>query len=341
MLKYVLILLFALAGCDSSPVQPNPGHQEDSAEEDPIDEDPAEEGLIVDFQLTDEIGNPTTEFLFGEDIFFKIKVNNQTGEDQPWSDAYYDVPFGFCVVAIGTEPAITMGSTLDGCLCSCEPDSGVLEQGATVTHDARWFDYPGHIVLPAGDYVACAAFNMRFKNISSDIEPIAFTVMPSKPDDEHVFSVFRMPAMGFYPPQGRFLWAHVVRSECLGVDRYILVGDRVIEMGLGVPGCPPERPCPITVPITPLILDEAQAQTLQRLIAEFPTVDPEINHACDPSYMTLYRLGSMIRRVGPCVYGPPEYREHMNDLGQFIESLVPHEAAREELARFPSSVSSQ
>ncbi len=323
----LLIALVALAGCSSDPVKPNRIDQED----------PIEEGLIVDFQLTDEIGNPTTEFLFGEDIFFKITVVNQTGEDQPWKGGYYQVPIGFCVVATETEPKINMGSTFDGSQITCEPDSGIFEQGDTLAHNASWFEYPGHIVLPAGEYTACVGFSFRFENINLEVKPITFTIMPSDPKDEHIFSMFRMPAMGFLPPEGRFLWAHVIRSECLGADRYVLVGNRVIELGFGVPGCPPERPCPITVPITPLILDESQQLTLQQLIAEFPTADPEINHACDPSYITLYLLGSLIRRVGPCVFGPLEYREHMYDLENFIESLIPDEPAGQGLATFPSA----
>jgi hypothetical protein len=320
------MLLVVVVGCSVDPVEPNHVHQGS----------PGDEGLVVNFQLTDGNGNPTTEFLFGQDIFFDVSAANLTGKDQPWSDSYYNIPFGFWVDAVDPGRRYGMGSTLDGCACRCEPESGVLGQGATLAHNAVWSEYPGHIVLPAGDYVASVSFSLRFDNISPVIEPIVFTVLPSKPNDEHVFSMFRMPAMGFCPPDGRFLWAHVVKSEFVGVDRYILVGERVIEYGLGVPGCPPEWPCPVTAQTTPLILDESQAHNLQQLMAGFPTVDPDINHACDPCYITLYRFEGVMRRVGPCVYGPPEYREHMNDLEQFIESLVPNVSSEQELVTFPA-----
>jgi hypothetical protein len=324
MFKYIAALLIIISGCSSDPTRPNRAPQGN----------PLEEGLVVDFQLTDERGNSTTEFAYGEDIYFAIKVVNHTGEDQPWSGAYYETPFGFCVYDTGIQPNFYLGSTADGSKFSCDPDSGVFDEGAILTHEANWFGWSGHTALPVGTYNACVRFSFLFDNICPDVEPIAFTVAPSSLANEHVFAFFRMPAMGFLPPEERFLWAHVVRSRFFGEERYVLVGERTIAWEWGTPECP-GIPCPITVPITPLILDDAQDDLMLQLIDEFPTADPEINHACDPAYATWYRFGDKMRRVGTCVYGPPEYREHMNDLEQFLESLVPYEPQGEGSATPP------
>jgi len=320
-LRLAAVPLLLLVGCSADPVTPG----NDTGEKPPPGEDPLENDLIVRVETLDPSGRPATAFPFGENIHFRIAIVNETGEDQPWSYSYATAPADVYVGSVGGEGTTFMGNTLRGSQWTCEPDSGVLEAGDSLTYRISWFDNPRNIVLPPGEYTSKADLTFLFDRVEPDREWISFAVSPSARGDEHIFSVYQFPAMGFQPPLGKFLWAHVIRTEAPGKDRHVLYGARVVgydgdETCWGV-----QWAYPLTEAVTPLILSEAQADTLLQLIADFPDdALPEINYACDPGWISFYILGGNIRRVGNCVSGPPEYREHMNDLGEFIETLAPH-----------------
>lgn len=302
----ILLVVFLLAGCRATPNDPD------------VESDGQ---LVVRFYVTDAAGQPARSFRFGDEIFFEYHILNNTGTDQPWSGLYQPSVVDVALWT-GARGELRVGSTNAGRTdYGEEPRSGILRAGETMTHRTSWTANLRNFKPPVGEYVAIANLALTFDDLPRYESPrVPLTVLPPTEEDRHVMGLFYGPLFGFCPREGLYT-ADVLRK---GKGPYRLVGTRLVERksddddclpGLG-PGCLKQ------LPFGPIILTQAQAVHLVRLIGSFPAGPPEVYRACDPCAVLVYRFTDADRMITPCMMGPPSYIEKALQVKEYIESLI-------------------
>src|SRR5262249_11846516 len=200
------------------------------------------------------------------------------------------------------------------------PVPGVLRNATSLAYKTSWLSSPTTFWLLPGDYELSAYAAAEFEGYAPpQHETLHFRVVS---DEEHIFSVSGQGFLNDCAFEGQVYWASVFRSR---------QGVYTLRAGVFTASEQPSGECfHVRYPdlclrqsiVGPRTLTAAQVATLQRLMAEFPRVQPAGDSSFDPCFFTSYRIGSEVHGVSPCVTGPPEYVEHQWDLLTFVKSLA-------------------